>query len=182
MSTLSTRFVFPQFSLEGQRLWILGLAPFPLTLVLRQRLFLNLAASLPITTLLIVVSSISLKLEMHRACFFVAAIIMQTIGLNTLALALGAVMPNLKETNSAKIVSGFGGTLCLVLSFFYIASSIAILIVPAVKMHVSQEAFSLEKLKQWEWISLGLVFILTVVAGGVSYLFAFKRTKTLAIS
>jgi ABC-2 type transport system permease protein len=113
---------------------------------------------------------------MHRASFFVASIIMQTIGLNTLALALGAVMPNLKETNSAKIVSGFGGTLCLVLSFFYIASSIAVLTVPAVKVQFAQEALAPEKLKelevQMEWWSLMGVFILTVVAGGFSYLFA----------
>jgi ABC-2 type transport system permease protein len=181
MSTLTTRFVFPQFSLEGQRLWILGLAPFPLTQVLRQKLFLNLAAALPITTLLVVVSSISLKLELHRAAFFVAAIVMQTIGLNTLALSLGAVMPNLKETNAAKIVSGFGGTLCLVLSFFYIASSIGILIIPAVKMHLSQDTLTRETQIYWERISLAIVFILTVVAGGVSYLFALKRTKSLAI-
>jgi ABC-2 type transport system permease protein len=150
--------------------------------VLHQKLFLNLAAALPITTLLVVVSSISLKLELHRAVFFVAAIVMQTIGLNTLALALGAVMPNLKETNSAKIVSGFGGTLCLVLSFFYIASSIAVLVIPAVKMHMSQDTLTRETQIHYEAVSLGIVFILTVVASGVSYLFALKRTKTLAIN
>jgi ABC-2 type transport system permease protein len=182
MSTLTTRFVFPQFSLEGQRLWILGLAPFPLSKVLHQKLLLNLAAALPITTLLVVVSSISLKLELHRAVFFVTAIIMQTIGLNTLALALGAVMPNLKETNSAKIVSGFGGTLCLVLSFFYIASSIALLVIPAMKMHMSQDTLTRETQIHYEAVSLGIVFILTVVVSGVSYLFALKRTKTLAIN
>ena len=27
LATLTTRFVYPQFSLEGQRLWIVGLAP-----------------------------------------------------------------------------------------------------------------------------------------------------------
>jgi ABC-2 type transport system permease protein len=186
MSTLTTRFVFPQFSLEGQRLWILGLAPFPLTLVLRQKLLLNLAAALPITTLLVVISSLSLKLPMHRGSFFVTAIIMQTIGLNTLALALGAVMPNLKETNSAKIVSGFGGTLCLVLSFFYIASSIGMLTVPAVKVQFAQDTLSTAKLneleRQMEGWSLAGVFILTVVAAGLSYLFALKRIKTLALS
>jgi ABC-2 type transport system permease protein len=182
MSTLTTRFVFPQFSLEGQRLWILGLAPFSLTKVLHQKLLLNLAAALPITTLLVVVSSISLELELHRAVFFVTAIVMQTIGLNTLALALGAVMPNLKETNSAKIVSGFGGTLCLVLSFFYIASSIGILILPALKMHLAQDGLSRQVQVHWEQVSLGVLFILTVVAAGVCYLFAVKRTKTLAIN
>jgi ABC-2 type transport system permease protein len=182
MSTLTTRFVFPQFSLEGQRLWILGLAPFPLTKVLGQKLFLNLAASMPITTLLVFISSISLKLPMHRASFFIAAIVMQTIGLTSLALSLGALLPNLKETNSAKIVSGFGGTLCLVLSFFYIALSMSILIIPAVKNHLANDTMPVATLIDLELACLVGVFILTVVAGGLSYLFAFKRIKNLAIS
>jgi ABC-2 type transport system permease protein len=35
--------------------------------------------------------------------------------------------PNLKEANPGKIVSGFGGTLCLVLSFLYIVASVVML-------------------------------------------------------
>ncbi|MEZ0274864.1 MAG: hypothetical protein ACAH88_08155 [Roseimicrobium sp.] len=181
MSTLSTRFVFPQFSLEGQRLWILGLAPFPLTKVLSQKLFLNIAVVTPVTTLLVIISSLSLKLTMERSAFFVMAIILQTVGLNALALALGALLPNFRETNSAKIVSGFGGTLCLVLSFFYIVLTVGILIIPAVHRHASSaKGIELPELGQMELASLGAVFILTVFSGGLPYFFAFHRTKRLA--
>ena len=41
LSTLTTRFVFPQFSLEGRRLWILGLAPVGLAPVLLQKFWLS---------------------------------------------------------------------------------------------------------------------------------------------
>ena len=181
MSTLSTRFVFPQFSMEGQRLWILGLAPFPLTKVLSQKLFLNIAVVTPVTTLLVIISSLSLKLTMERSAFFVMAIILQTVGLNALALALGALLPNFRETNSAKIVSGFGGTLCLVLSFFYIVLTVGILVVPAVHRHASMsKGIVLPELGQMELASLGAVFILTVFSGGLPYFFAFHRTKRLA--
>jgi ABC-2 type transport system permease protein len=181
MSTLSTRFVFPQFSLEGQRLWILGLAPFPLTKVLSQKLILNVAVVTPVTTLLVMISSFSLKLSMERSAFFVMAIVLQTIGLNTLALSLGALLPNFRETNSAKIVSGFGGTLCLVLSFFYIVLSVGILIVPAVQRHaLAAKNVVLPEFGQMELASLGMVFILTVFSGGLPYFFAFHRTKRLA--
>ena len=40
--------------------------------------------------------------------------------LSGLAVGLGALFPNFKEDNPSKIVSGFGGTLCLVASFLYI--------------------------------------------------------------
>ncbi len=35
--------------------------------------------------------------------------------------------PNLKEDNPSKIVSGFGGTFCLVISFIYIGISVILL-------------------------------------------------------
>ncbi|WP_170156896.1 putative ABC transporter permease subunit [Roseimicrobium gellanilyticum] len=181
MSTLSTRFVFPQFSLEGQRLWILGLAPYPLTKVLSQKLWLNVCVVTPVTTLLVIISSFSLKLSVERSAFFVMAIMMQTVGLNALALSLGALLPNFRETNSAKIVSGFGGTLCLVLSFFYIVLTVGVLIVPAVHRHAAlAKGLVFPELGRPEILSLMAVFILTVFSGGVPYFFAFHRTKRLA--
>jgi ABC-2 type transport system permease protein len=181
MSTLSTRFVFPQFSLEGQRLWILGLAPYPLTKVLSQKLWLNVLVVTPITTLLVIISSLSLKLSLERSAFFIVAIVMQTVGLNALALSLGALLPNFRESNSAKIVSGFGGTLCLVLSFFYIVLTVGILVVPAVHRHTAlAKGIILPELGPRELGSLAAVFILTVFSGGVPYFFAFRRTKRLA--
>ena len=42
-------------------------------------------------------------------------------------MGLGTLYPNFKEENPSKIVSGFGGTFCLVLSFIYILSSVSIL-------------------------------------------------------
>ncbi len=180
MSTLTTRFVFPQFSLEGQRLWILGLAPFPLTRVIQQKLWLNLAASTPLTTLLVVVSCFSLKLPLHRAVFFVSAIVLMTVGLNALALSLGTLLPNLRETNSAKIVSSFGGTLCLVASFFYIAIAMTVLIVPTVISRRAASPMPLENIYGLEASAIGALFILTVLIGGIPYYFALRRTKTLA--
>ena len=44
-----------------------------------------------------------------------------------LAVGLGAVYPNFREDNPSKIVSGFGGTLCLVLSFLYIIGMLSLM-------------------------------------------------------
>jgi len=50
-----------------------------------------------------------------------------TFTLTGMAVGLGALYPNFKEDNPSKIVSGFGGTLCLVLSFVYIVFSVVML-------------------------------------------------------
>ena len=179
-STLTTRFIFPQFSLEGQRFWILGMAPFPLTRVLRQKLWLNVCAIAPVTTILEIVSCASLNLPLHRTVFFVTAMLLLNIGLNSLALSLGALLPNFRETNPAKIVSGFGGTLCLVISFLYIIGSMCALLPPAILERTSKTIIPDNKIIIMEATCLGLLVLLTVIFGALPYHFAKTKTKELA--
>src|SRR5579872_2554478 len=59
-----------------------------------------------------------------------------TFTLNGLAAGLGVLYPNFKETNPTKIVSGFGGTFCLVLSFLYILGVVLVLGLGSAEMAV----------------------------------------------
>ena len=70
-----------------------------------------------------------------RVLFFAAVITVMTFALNGLAIGLGVLYPNLKEANPNKIVSGFGGTLCFVLSSFYILASLLLLVFGAASLH-----------------------------------------------
>ncbi|MBN9690014.1 MAG: hypothetical protein J0M24_07220 [Verrucomicrobia bacterium] len=129
LATLTTRFVFPQFSLEGKRVWVVGLAPIGLVQIVRLKFWLASVATLIVTLGLILLSCSMLGLDVAHSVFFAAAIAVMTFTLNAIAVGLGALYPNFKETNPAKIVSGFGGTFCLVLSFLYIVSSVVLLAV-----------------------------------------------------
>ncbi len=129
LATLTTRFVFPQFSLEGKRLWIVGMAPLGLVRVVKVKNLLATTTSLILTVGLVWLSCYMLKLSWDRTAFFTGAITVMTLTLNGLATGLGALYPNFKEDNPTKIVSGFGGTFCLVLSFLYIVTSVALLVV-----------------------------------------------------
>ncbi|MBU6398833.1 MAG: hypothetical protein KGS61_00810 [Verrucomicrobia bacterium] len=127
LATLTTRFVFPQFSLEGRRLWIIGLAPLGLVRVLKAKFWLASVASMCVTLGLVALSCRMLKLPWGHTLYFAGAITVMTLSLNGLAVGLGALYPNLREDNPSKIVSGFGGTFCLVLSFLYILGSVTVL-------------------------------------------------------
>ena len=142
LSTLTTRFVFPQFSLEGRRLWVLGLAPFGLDKVLLQKFWMSCLGSMAITVSLMIVSSVMLHLVWTQVVFFAAAIGLMSAALSGLAVGLGALFPNFKEDNPSKIVSGFGGTLCLVISFIYIAVFVSLAALPDVR-RVTKLAFPL---------------------------------------
>ena len=127
LATLTTRFVFPQFSLEGKRLWIVGRAPLGLPHVLRSKYLLFTGASLVITLGMILLSCHMLRLPGERTFYFASAITVMTLTLNGLALGVGVLYPNLREDNPSKIVSGFGGTFALVMSFLYIVMSVLLL-------------------------------------------------------
>jgi len=129
LATLTTRFVYSQFSLEGKRLWIVGLAPLGLVRVVKTKYWLASVSSLFVTLGLIWLSCHMLKLPLERMAYYIAAVSIMTFTLNGLAIGLGALYPNFKEENPGKIVSGFGGTFCLVLSFLYIVASVTLLAV-----------------------------------------------------
>ena len=129
LASVTTRFVFPQFSLEGRRLWIVGMSPMGLPRIVKTKYWLTSTLSLVVTLGLVVLSCYLLKMPWDDVAFFGAVITVMTFALNGLAIGLGVLFPNIKETNPNKIVSGFGGTLCFVLSSVYIIASLALLVI-----------------------------------------------------
>jgi ABC-2 type transport system permease protein len=164
LATLTTRFVYPQFSLEGRRLWIIGMAPLGLRRVVKIKYWMASLASLAVTVTLITISCHLLKMTWDQITFFAAIITVMTFSLTALAVGLGVLYPNMKEANPSKIVSGFGGTLCLVLSFLYILGSVLLLGIGTAGFHArtnwivgSVVAFSgLSWLVGWVPMKLGL--------------------------
>ena len=173
LSTLTTRFVFPQFSLEGRRLWILGLAPVGLHRVVSQKFWLSCITASVITVSLMIASSMMLNLPPLRVLFFAATIAVMSTALSGLAVGLGALFPNFKEDNPSKIVSGFGGTLCLVISFIYISVVVALVAIPGLRS-VSKIQFPIADSAAL-FLALFISVVLLVVPMGMGY----RRVKNL---
>jgi ABC-2 type transport system permease protein len=155
LASVTTRFVFPQFSLEGWRLWIIGLAPMGLARVVKTKFWVASILSLFVTSGLITLSCYLLKMSWDRVLFFAAVITVMTFALNGLAIGLGVLYPNLKEANPNKIVSGFGGTLCFVLSSFYILASVLLLVFGAAGLH-ARASWAVEGITGFALLSFGI--------------------------
>jgi ABC-2 type transport system permease protein len=175
LSTLTTRFVFPQFSLEGRRLWIIGLAPFGLEKVLLQKFWMSCITATTVTTALMIVSSLMLHLDAKKVAFFAVAIALMSAALSGLAVGLGALFPNFKEDNPSKIVSGFGGTLCLVVSFIYITLFVALAALPDVRL-VTRLDFPLP-----DSLAFALAAVLSIIVPAIPLIGATRRVKNLEI-
>ena len=127
LATLTTRFVFPQISLEGKRIWIIGMAPLGMRRTLMAKFLFSTAVSMGVTMALVGASCAMLSIPPGRVLYFTLTIGVMAFTLNALAVGLGAVYPNFREDNPSKIVSGCGGTLCLVLSFIYIVGMLSLM-------------------------------------------------------
>lgn len=169
LASVTTRFVFPQFSLEGQRMWIIGMAPMGIARVVKTKFCLASVLSLFVTLGLVTLSCYLLKMAWSDIMFFGAVVIMMTFSLNGLAVGLGILYPNLKEQNPNKIVSGFGGTLCFVLSSVYILASLALLVTGNGGFHSHLG---------WVVASLMCFILLSVVVGWLPMRWGLRRLKT----
>jgi len=172
LATLTTRFVYPQFSLEGKRLWVVGMAPLGLVKVVKVKYWLANSTSLVVTLGLIAMSCYMLDMPLSRTLFFAAAIAVMTVTLTGLAVGLGALYPNFKEDNPSKIVSGFGGTFCLVLSFLYILGSVILL--AAATPWARSESGSLARTTTY----LGVFTLLSFCLGWLPLKLGLRKVKT----
>jgi len=130
LASLSVRFVFPQLSLEGKRFWILGLAPLKKEGILVEKFWLNSTVALCISLPLIILSNSMLNVSAELMVLSILVVVLMCFSLTSICLGLGTIFPNFKEDNPAQIVSGFGGTLALVLCLVYITVSIMALALP----------------------------------------------------
>ena len=181
LSTLTTRFIFPMFSLEGRRLWVLGLSPVGMPRVFRQKLALYAGVIGLATGGLMLLSGIKLGMSAPDLAFYCGGIVLMGTALTALALMLGVLFPNFHDGSAARIVSGFGGTLCLILNFIFILFFMAVFVWPGVfaEQHKG-EVWAAARLHRLLLASGGLL-LLTAVFTGIPIFFSLKRMKKLEL-
>lgn len=146
LGTLSTRFIYPQMSLECKRMWIIGLTPIGIGKILLIKYIVSASLCSIITVGLIIGSNMMLKVPAGLVWLSIWTIFIMSLSLPGLALGLGAVFPNIKEDDMSKIVAGFGGTLTLVLSLLYIVSVLMVTI-----------------FLKWMFLVIGISALITVI-------------------
>lgn len=125
LATFTGRFVFPLLSLEGRRLWVLALAPWPRERVVTAKFAFALLVGLPVSVALVVLSGIMLKLPVGLVAYEVLVMCCMAVGFSSGALGLGARLADYNQDNPAKLVAGYGGTVNLLITLVYAALLLA---------------------------------------------------------
>jgi ABC-2 type transport system permease protein len=120
VATFSMRFVFPQFSLEWRRNWILGLVPLSFNRFVHIKFFFPCLFVVFVSQLMSLASNRVLDTSWLQHFLSLWILGFTSIGLVALSLSLGIIYPNLKTDNPSQIMSGLGGILNLVFSMTYL--------------------------------------------------------------
>lgn len=189
LTTFTTRFVFPLISLEGPRFWVLGLLPISRRAILWSKLgFALTLCTLPCAAL-VGLSDVMLNVEPYVFLAHQWAIVLCCLGLTGIAVGLGARFPNFRAFSAARIASGFGGTVNLVVSTFFI---LVILVLAGLPVHVrmiAESSFLLPTVTArvspslWvaAWLSYGpaLAGVITVLTMAISLYLGMKHFERL---
>ncbi len=120
LASFTTRLAFPLISLEGNKSWIIGLAPISWQRILKEKFYLTFLFSLLISEGLMIFSNLMLRVTPLLFSLSCGSILLVSLSLSGLAVGLGGLYPNFNSDDIARIVSGIGGTLCFLFSIIYL--------------------------------------------------------------
>jgi len=121
LATFTCRFVFPLISLEGRKLWLVGLLPIRRSRVLWAKFSFAMTITLVVALSAMVMSLVVLKLNLFWSITHVVVIASICFGLCGISVGLGARFPMYDELNAARIANGLGGTTNLLMSVALVA-------------------------------------------------------------
>ena len=142
LSTFTSRFVFPLLSLEGQKLWILGLCPIRRDVILWSKFAFASGGAILVTFSLTLLSAFMLHLEPLVIALQLVTVSILCFGISGIAVGLGARFPDMSETDPSKIAAGFGGTLNLVASMLFI---LVVIFTMALPCHLYSITLTMER-------------------------------------
>lgn len=166
LSILTTRFVYPMLSLEGRSFWTVGLAPIRRSKIVWQKFVLCFLLCLGVSLPLTILSNEILEVSNNFVYLSIGMVFLLSAGLTSLSVGIGAILPDFKEDNPARIANGIGGTLNILLSLSYISCSVTLLAIPTMlTAFLNDDSYILGVMDRWETVyySAYLIFQAFVV-------------------
>ncbi len=124
LSSLGVRFLFPAISGEGRAFWILKGSPIGLRKILWVKFFFYLAPMLILGLFLVIMTNHLLGMGLFISMVSTVTIGFLTVGITSLAVNMGVIHADLKQSDPSRAFSGVGGLLTMVYSAFAVTAVI----------------------------------------------------------
>lgn len=140
VTTIAVRFLYPAVSLEGRAFWAVRAAPIDPKTLLKAKVRWAFGPLLLLSLVLTLSSNLVVELppSMHLASAFIA--LLTTYGLTGMGVGLGAHDPRFHEDNPARIASGIGGVVFMLLGLLYLVVVVLLLARPIDVLRLVMEA------------------------------------------
>ncbi|MEO1269762.1 MAG: hypothetical protein AAFX99_16875 [Myxococcota bacterium] len=130
-AAIGVRFLFPAVSLEGRSFWLLRCAPQTMRQFLFAKWVTGMLPLLALSELLTIASNMLIGTPWPMIVFAAVVIGSLTLGLSGLGIGLGAIYPRFHLDNAAKIATGFGGMLYMILALMLVLLTAFLVAAPA---------------------------------------------------
>ncbi|MBU1862508.1 MAG: hypothetical protein KKH94_02450 [Candidatus Omnitrophica bacterium] len=178
LASITVRFIFPQLSLEGKRYWFIGIAPIRFRSIFLQKFLGSLLWATTVSLGLTIISNQKLEIDVVFMYFSYGAVLCMSVTLVSMGCGLGAIFPNFKEDNPARLIAGFGGTLLFVLNLAYVAFMIFLIAWPF-SLYFSSGDHAWLLIRNRFIVSGGSIVFVSLVGSFLSIFLGIKALKQL---
>ena len=161
LSAVAVRFVYPSVSLEGRAFWILKTAPVSVRSLLWSKFWLGVIPLLVLSEILVGITNHLLEVSLFMMAYSMTVVFFLTLGITGMGVGFGAMYPRFTVENPAKISTGFGGMVYMMVCILYIGAVVSLSAHPAyiyLKSHMDGSA-----LPGGFWTKTVLLLLLVVV-------------------
>ena len=165
LSAVAGRFVFPGVSQEGFSFWIIRSSPLSLRTFLWSKFWSSLIPLLLLAEVLIFLSNWLLKVTPLMMAISSVTILFLTCGIVGLGVGVGALYPQFRLENTARMAWGLGGAIYMILSMIFIGMVVLLEAWPVYILFMAKVQHRSISALQWAGIlaSFGGVAALIVV-------------------
>lgn len=182
-ASVATRFVYPSISLEGRAFWAIKTAPVSARHIWWAKFWSGLVPLVVLGEILIVATNSYLKVMPFMAWLSAGTLLAMSFPIVALGLAVGVAYPNFEAENAAKIASGAGGLVYMVLSMSFIAAVVTLEAWPVYV--IFSHRFDATPLGPAAWFgviaSFAAVAVLIVATFALSVRFGVRRLHDLEV-
>ena len=161
LSAVAARFVYPSISLEGRAFWILQTGPIAMKSLLGSKFWLGLVPLLTLSEILVIVTNYFLHVNRFMMGYSILMVFLLTLGITSMGVGFGAIYPRFTVDNPAKISTGFGGLVYMIVCMLYIGAIVYLSAIPAY-LYLQAQAGE-NALPAGFWIKTGIAALLIFI-------------------
>jgi ABC-2 type transport system permease protein len=130
LAAIAVRFHFTAVSQEGRAFWVLHSSPLGAWRLLLGKFAVGIVPTLVLGEVLILSTNAMLHVDPLYGWVAAGTIGLLSVGLTGLAIGMGALYPNFKAESAARMASGPGAILFMVLALSFVAAVIVVEAIP----------------------------------------------------